>query len=271
MAIIDCDWGLISYAEAWEKQKELFQERLDAKKVAAGNPLPDVLVSCEHRPVLTLGKSGQIENLLVSEEMLRQRGVDFFRIERGGDITYHGPGQLVMYPIFDLEHFVSETASVRPSETVSASARESAGTSARPSDLVSASARESALSSARHGIGLKEYIWRLEEAVILFLKDFGIVAGRLEGATGVWLDAHGANARKICAIGVKASRFVTMHGLAFNINTDLSYFQLINPCGFTDKGVTSLQQELGGQAQDMAACQALLREKFHQLFPVDGR
>lgn len=241
MAIIDCDWGLISYAEAWEKQKELFQERLDAKKVAAGNRLPDVLVSCEHRPVLTLGKSGQIENLLVSEEMLRQRGVDFYRIERGGDITYHGPGQLVMYPIFDLEHFVSETASVWPS------------------------------ASARRGIGLKEYIWRLEEAVILFLKDFGIVAGRLEGATGVWLDAHGANARKICAIGVKASRFVTMHGLAFNINTDLSYFQLINPCGFTDKGVTSLQQELGGQAQDMAACQALLREKFHQLFPVDGR
>lgn len=257
MAIIDCDWGLISYAEAWEKQKELFQERLDAKKVAAGNPLPDVLVSCEHRPVLTLGKSGQIENLLVSEEMLRQRGVDFFRIERGGDITYHGPGQLVMYPIFDLEHFVSETASVRPSE--SASTRQSE--SARPSEL----------SLTRHGIGLKEYIWRLEEAVILFLKDFGIVAGRLEGATGVWLDAHGANARKICAIGVKASRFVTMHGLAFNINTDLSYFQLINPCGFTDKGVTSLQQELGGQAQDMAACQALLREKFHQLFPVDGR
>lgn len=253
MAIIDCDWGLISYAEAWEKQKELFQERLDAKKDAAGNPLPDVLVSCEHRPVLTLGKSGQIENLLVSEEMLRQRGVDFFRIERGGDITYHGPGQLVMYPIFDLEHFVSETASVRPSESASTRQSESTGV------------------PARHGIGLKEYIWRLEEAVILFLKDFGIVAGRLEGATGVWLDAHGANARKICAIGVKASRFVTMHGLAFNINTDLSYFQLINPCGFTDKGVTSLQQELGGQAQDMAACQALLREKFHQLFPVDGR
>ena len=265
MAIIDCDWGLISYAEAWEKQKELFQERLDAKKVAAGNPLPDVLVSCEHRPVLTLGKSGQIENLLVSEEMLRQRGVDFFRIERGGDITYHGPGQLVMYPIFDLEHFVSETASVRPSE--SASTRQSE--SARPSE--SAQAGPSGLSLTRHGIGLKDYIWRLEEAVILFLKDFGIVAGRLEGATGVWLDAHGANARKICAIGVKASRFVTMHGLAFNINTDLSYFQLINPCGFTDKGVTSLQQELGGQAQDMAACQALLREKFHQLFPVDGR
>lgn len=257
MAIIDCDWGLISYAEAWEKQKELFQERLDAKKVAAGNPLPDVLVSCEHRPVLTLGKSGQIENLLVSEEMLRQRGVDFFRIERGGDITYHGPGQLVMYPIFDLEHFSSQTAPARLSE------------SARPS----ASTRQSESTGvpARHGIGLKEYIWRLEEAVILFLKDFGIAAGRLEGATGVWLDAHGANARKICAIGVKASRFVTMHGLAFNINTDLSYFQLINPCGFTDKGVTSLQQELGGQAQDMAACQALLREKFHQLFPVDGR
>ena len=267
MAIIDCDWGLISYAEAWEKQKELFQERLDAKKVAAGNPLPDVLVSCEHRPVLTLGKSGQIENLLVSEEMLRQRGVDFFRIERGGDITYHGPGQLVMYPIFDLEHFVSETASVRPSESASTLVRESESASAG----APAPSRESVLSLARRGIGLKEYIWRLEEAVILFLKDFGIVAGRLEGATGVWLDAHGANARKICAIGVKASRFVTMHGLAFNINTDLSYFQLINPCGFTDKGVTSLQQELGGQAQDMAACQALLREKFHQLFPVDGR
>lgn len=232
MAIIDTDWGLISYREAWEKQKNLFQERLSAKAQAV-NTLPDILLSCEHHPVLTLGKSGDLDNLLVSEAMLRQRGVEFFQIERGGDITYHGPGQLVMYPIFDLQHFRSAEA------------------------------------SQRQGIGLKEYIWRLEEAVILFLKDDGIEAGRLEGATGVWLDAHTSRARKICAIGVKASRFVTMHGLAFNINTDLSYFQLINPCGFVDKGVTSLQQELGGQPQDMARCQARLREKFHQLFPID--
>lgn len=233
MAIIDTDWGLISYQEAWDRQKNLFQERLSAKAQGI-NTLPDILLSCEHYPVLTLGKSGQLDNLLVSEAMLRQRGVEFFQIERGGDITYHGPGQLVMYPIFDLQHFRSTEAGTQ-----------------------------------RQGIGLKEYIWRLEEAVILFLKDFGIAAERLEGATGVWLDAHGPNARKICAIGVKASRFVTMHGLAFNINTDLSYFQLINPCGFVDKGVTSLQQELGGTVQDMAACQALLREKFHQLFPID--
>ncbi|MBO5836191.1 MAG: lipoyl(octanoyl) transferase LipB [Bacteroidales bacterium] len=235
MTIIDTDWGLISYQEAWDKQKSLFQERLTAK-AQGDNHLPDVLVSCEHHPVLTLGKSGQIDNLLVSEQILRQRGVEFFQIERGGDITYHGPGQLVMYPIFDLQHFCSTEAEA----------------------------------GSRRGIGLKEYIWRLEEAVILFLKDFGIEAERLEGATGVWLDAHGPRARKICAIGVKASRFVTMHGLAFNINTDLSYFQLINPCGFVDKGVTSLQQELGGQVQDMAACQARLREKFHQLFPING-
>lgn len=227
--IVDSDWGLISYQEAWDKQLALFQERLQAK-AQGENHLPDVLVSCEHKPVLTLGKSGKADNLLVSEQFLQQRGVEFFRIERGGDITFHGPGQLVMYPIFDLQHF-----------------------------------------SSHQPLGLKDYIWRLEEAVILFLKDFGIEAERLQGATGVWLDAHGPQARKICAIGVKASRYVTMHGLAFNINTDLSYFQLINPCGFVDKGVTSLQKEMGGKAQDMAQCQALLREKFRLLFPVDGR
>ncbi len=243
--IIDIDWGLIPYREAWDRQKELFQERLDAKS-KGDNTLPDILLSCEHHPVLTIGKSGQLGNLLVSEDLLRQRGVDFFRIERGGDITYHGPGQLVMYPIFDLQHFSSPSAG-------------NLGTSF--------SAKQD---TQCQGIGLKEYIWRLEESVILFLNDFDIHAERLEGATGVWLDAHGPQARKICAIGVKASRFVTMHGLAFNINTDLSYFQLINPCGFTDKGVTSLQQELGGQVQDMAACKTRLREKFRILFPVNG-
>lgn len=217
------DWNTIDYAQAWEAQTRLFQERVQAKQQGE-NHLPDVLVACEHLPVLTLGKSGHSQNLLVSEAQLQRQGVAFYRIDRGGDITFHGPGQLVCYPIFDLQHF---------------------------------------------GIGLKEYIYRLEEAVIRFLKPYGLAGERLESATGVWLEAHSPRARKICAIGVKSSRYVTMHGLALNLSTDLSYFRLINPCGFVDKGVTSLCQEIGRDIE-MSMCKQQLRNEIESLFPIDG-
>lgn len=209
------DWGLVGYAEAWERQSRLFDERVQAKlrTVDGVQSLPDVAVFCEHPPVYTLGKSGVMENLLVSNQQLKERGATFFRTDRGGDITFHGPGQLVVYPVFDLEHA---------------------------------------------GVGLKAYIHRLEEAVIHLLDTYGVKAGRLEKATGVWLDPEiPQRARKICAIGVKSSRFVTMHGLALNINTDLTFFHAINPCGFTDKGVTSLSLECG-RPIDMDACKYML-------------
>jgi lipoyl(octanoyl) transferase len=213
------DWGCVEYAEAWEKQKVLFEARLKAKSDV--NDLSDVAVFCEHPPVYTLGKSGMEENLLVSNQVLIEKGVSFFKTDRGGDITYHGPGQIVGYPIFDLEHFK---------------------------------------------IGLRQYIYNIEEAVILFLSEFGVKGERLEGATGVWIDAEiPGKVRKICAIGVKSSRFITMHGLALNINTDLNYYRFINPCGFTDKGVTSLKQETG-TTQDMDSCKKNLFDKMLLIF-----
>lgn len=210
-------WGRIPYAEAWHKQQALFDARLQAKQ-EGNNSLPDLLISCEHNPVYTLGKNGLSNNLLIASKDLEQKGVEFFKIDRGGDITYHGPGQLVVYPIMDLEHF---------------------------------------------GLGIKAYIHGLEEAVIVFLQNRGIQAGRLEGATGVWLQKP---ARKICAIGVRCSRYITMHGLAFNINTELSYFRMINPCGFVDKGVTSLQEELGGAVQDIDSYRAELMQELKRQF-----
>lgn len=159
-----------------------------------------VVYLVEHNPVYTLGKSGKSENMLVSEPYLRSIGAEFYHIDRGGDVTYHGPGQVVGYPILDLEQL---------------------------------------------GIGLREYIDSLEEAIIGVCREWGIEAGRIAGASGVWLDGDSPRARKICAIGVRASRYVTMHGFAMNVNTDLKYFNHINPCGFVDKGVTSLEKELG--------------------------
>lgn len=213
------NWGCVEYAEAWNQQKILFDARLKAKSEV--NNLPDIAVFCEHPHVFTLGKSGALENLLVSNQSLIDRGVSFFKTDRGGDITYHGPGQIVVYPIFDLEHFQ---------------------------------------------IGLRQYIYNLEEAVILFLAEFSIKSERLEGATGVWIDTMiPGKTRKICAIGVKSSRFVTMHGLALNINTDISYYSYINPCGFTDKGVTSLEIETGVK-QDMAFCCQKLFQKMQLVF-----
>ena len=194
------DLGPIRYQEAWDYQEKLFAGLMQ-KKLSGEKIFPGYLLFCEHPPVFTLGKSGSKENLLINEQMLAQRGIEFYRINRGGDITFHGPGQIVGYPILDLEQL---------------------------------------------NLGIKAYIECLEESVIRVLEKCGIQAERLAGATGVWLDPElPGKARKICAIGVKAGRHITMHGFAFNVNTDLSYYQYINPCGFTDKGVTSMEKELG--------------------------
>lgn len=207
------DIGIIPYRAAWDYQEKLFAGLMD-KKLAGEKIFPGYLLFCEHPPVFTLGKSGSPENLLINEPMLAQRGIEFYRINRGGDITFHGPGQIVGYPILDLEQL---------------------------------------------NLGIKTYIELLEESVIQVLEEFGIKAGRLAGATGVWLDPEiPGKARKICAIGVKAGRHITMHGFAFNVNTDLSYYQYINPCGFTDKGVTSMEKELGGK-QDIEKVKQLLK------------
>lgn len=223
MTIHYTDWGHIDYAEAWDKQTHLFNQRVQAKLAhpEGKQDHPNLAVFCEHPPVYTLGKSGTADNLLINQHQLSERGATFFKIDRGGDITYHGPGQIVVYPIIDLE---------------------------------------------QGKLGLKQYIHLLEEAVIRFLATYGVEAGRLDGAIGVWLDADvPGKARKICAIGVKSSRHITMHGLALNINTDLSYFHAINPCGFIDKGVTSLQQEVGAP-QAMETCKTGLFKELTALF-----
>jgi lipoyl(octanoyl) transferase len=194
------DWGCIDYLQSWEQQTSLFQTLIERKKNEQPTSHLETVVFCEHPHVYTLGKSGDDHNLLVNDDFLKTVNATFVKIDRGGDITYHGPGQIVGYPILDLEN---------------------------------------------HNLSLKNYIHKMEEAIILTLQNFGIDATRLNGATGVWIDAMNANARKICAIGVKASRFVTMHGFALNVNADLQYFNYINPCGFVNKGVTSMQKELG--------------------------
>ena len=213
------DLGRIEYGEALDLQTNSFQSLIDAKR--KGFEEKNCLYFCEHNPVLTLGKSGKETNLLVPELLLKEKGVSLFHIDRGGDITYHGPGQITGYPVFDLDGF---------------------------------------------GMGLKAYIHTLEDIVIEFLLLYGVKAERLDGATGVWLDSKvpGA-ARKICAIGVKSSHFVTMHGFALNINTDLTYYSLINPCGFVDKGVTSLAKELGAE-QDFELAKSRLHTLFQQAF-----
>ena len=197
LSLLEEDWGVVPYAEAWKRQTTLFEALIEAKK--AGKPTEGRLITCQHPHVYTIGRSGKEQNMLMSEEQLQRIGATYYHIDRGGDVTYHGPGQLVCYPILNLENYA---------------------------------------------LGLKAYIHLLEEAVISVCGSYGIQAGRIEGATGVWLDGNGPKARKICAIGVRSSHYCTMHGLAFNVNTDLRYFSYINPCGFVDKGVTSLQKEL---------------------------
>lgn len=219
--------GVINYQRAWDYQEELFaktvQQKVDNRKHNQQQPTPNYLLFCEHPPVYTLGKSGQAAHLLLSEPELQALGAQFYRINRGGDITYHGPGQLVGYPILDLDHFFTD---------------------------------------------IHRYLRLLEEAVIRTLADHGLSAGRIAGLTGVWLDhERQVHPRKICALGVKASRWVTMHGLALNVNTDLRYFNHIVPCGIADKAVTSMAQELG-QEQDMREVEALICRHLVELFDM---
>lgn len=234
--VVDC--GVIDYGTAWETQRHYFDGLLVETAAAgadgtegihpSGSAPRGVLMLCEHPHVYTLGKSGHANNLLVSETFLKSIGASYYHIDRGGDITYHGYGQLVGYPILDLS------------------------------------------SIGERGIGLKEYIHRLEESVIETIAEWGIVGRRVEHATGVWLEATAMRPeRKICAIGVKASHYVTMHGFALNVTTDLKYFNYINPCGFTDKGVTSLAAELADTGREVPTLDEVKRvyvRHFERLF-----
>tara|TARA_B100001079_G_scaffold77834_2_gene66951 strand:- start:5 stop:718 length:714 start_codon:yes stop_codon:yes gene_type:complete len=219
------DLGLKDYKETWDEQERLFKEILDLKvknrRENTKRETPNYLLSVEHPHVYTLGKSGDISNLLINEKQLEEKGASFYKINRGGDITYHGPGQMVIYPILDLDNFFTD---------------------------------------------IHKYLRLLEEAVILVLQDFGIKAGRSEGETGVWLDVGTPFARKICAMGVRASRWVTMHGLALNVNADLGYFDNIVPCGIKEKAVTSLNVELGKTTVDIEEVKKRFLEHFKILF-----
>lgn len=191
------DFGISDYCDVLNKQTSLFEKLIQDKK--EGNPGNEMILIGEHFPVITVGRRGKDSNILFSEENLRKEGVRIYHIGRGGDVTFHGPGQLILYPILDLE---------------------------------------------KHKLGVKDYVGILEESVIEVLGKYGIKGERIEGATGVWISKGSDNERKISAIGIKCSRFCTMHGLSLNINLDLSGFEMINPCGFQDKGVTSIQKEL---------------------------
>lgn len=212
------DWGLVEYNEAWNRQEEFFSATIEDK--VHGRETRNLLIFCEHPHVYTLGKSGDEHNLLLNYIQLQAKDAQFVRTNRGGDITYHGPGQLVGYPIFDLANF---------------------------------------------NMGLKQYIYNIEQAIINTLLKYNIETTRLEGATGVWLDVGKPTCRKICAIGVRSSRFVTMHGFALNVNTLLEYFGYINPCGFIDKGVTSMEKELN-KTIDMAILKDELRAEINNIF-----
>ncbi len=198
------DWGLIDYKEAWDKQELIFNKKVSDKINNPSNTIEQDFILCEHPHVYTLGQHGEINNLLINDEFLKKINATYYKTNRGGDITYHGFGQIVGYPILDIEAL---------------------------------------------GLSLKTYISTVEEMVILTMKEYGIVCERMEGATGVWIDSKEKTARKICAIGVKASRYITMHGFALNVNTDLNYFSHINPCGFLDKGVTSIKKETGKEIE----------------------
>jgi len=213
------DWHTTDYKTAWDRQEELL-ELAQHRKFDLHLPLENNFIFCEHPHVFTIGKSGNNNNLLVDKIFLEKIHATVYHINRGGDITYHGPGQIVGYPILDLEDF---------------------------------------------GLGVKQYIYQIEETIIRTLKAYDINATRLAGATGVWLDINTPKVRKICAIGVRVSRGITMHGFAFNINTDLKYFSYINPCGFTDKGVTSLQKELG-KPIDIKGVKEKIKENFLTVF-----
>ena len=225
------DLGVIDYRKAWDFQEEILQKGLRVKsKQFTKEPLTEedvinnYLFFCEHPHVYTLGKSGHMENLLVNDDRLKELDVSFYKTNRGGDITYHGPGQIVGYPVLDLEQFFTD---------------------------------------------LGKYMRYLEEVIIKTISYFGIEAGRLDGATGVWLDSDTSDkARKICAMGVRCSRWMTMHGFALNVNTDLSFFDHIVPCGITDKSVTSMEKELGGKVDELKVKEKL-KEAFSEVFQVE--
>ena len=217
--------GLIDYKEAWDYQENLFDEIVAIKeknrKAEIKEPSHNYLIFCEHPHVYTIGKSGKEANLLISEEFLASKGARLYKINRGGDITYHGPGQIVGYPILDLDNF---------------------------------------------GVSIKNYINGIEEVIIRTLQHYNIEATRSTGATGVWLDAESpVNARKICAIGVRTSHWVSMHGFAFNVVTNLDYFNYIVPCGIQGKSVTSLEKELGRKI-DISEVQDILKKEFTEIF-----
>jgi len=220
------DLGLIEYKKAWVYQEKIFDKTLAIKSINRKEGLnkktENHLIFCEHPHVYTLGNRGNKENLLVNEDYLKKRGAAFYKTNRGGDVTYHGPGQIVGYPIFDLDTFFND---------------------------------------------IHKYLRLLEESVILTLKEYSINSDRSIGETGVWLDVGRPTARKICALGVKTSRWVSMHGFAFNINTDLSYFENIIPCGITDKKVTSLEHEIGEKI-DIEKVKSRLKSNIERIFDI---
>ena len=221
------DWGLLSYHKAWQRQEEYFSHIIASKrenrKLEHPFPTDNHLFFVTHPPVFTIGKSGKMEHLLLNEKELATKGISFYKTNRGGDITFHGPGQIVGYPLLDLDNFFTD---------------------------------------------IHRYLRSLEEVVIKTLADFGIDGARSDGETGVWLDLNTASARKICAMGVRASRWVTMHGFAFNVNTDLSYFDYIIPCGIQGKGVTSLANELKEQMNEHEVKDILLKH-FKEVFQAE--
>ncbi len=224
--IIFEDLGISEYKKTWDYQNSLLEKVISEKTEKKKYPLVEssnYLLFVEHPHVYTLGKSGNENNLLLNYIQLQAKNATFFHSDRGGDITYHGPGQIVGYPILDLENFE---------------------------------------------IGLRRYIWQIEESIINSIRELGIIGGRDDKATGVWIDAGKPGARKICAIGVKSSRFVTMHGFALNVNTDLSYFSHINPCGFVDKGVTSISKEMG-KTTDIEIVKKIILRNFALVFGAE--
>lgn len=215
------DVGVKDYKDCWDYQEELLKEVSDDKRANKQPSEKNHFLLVEHPHVYTLGKSGDESNLLAAGDFLKKIDATFYKINRGGDITYHGPGQLVGYPIIDLEFYK---------------------------------------------IGVREYIEKMEDAIIETVAEYGLTAGRKEGATGVWLESeHKVRARKICAIGVRVSRAVTMHGFALNVNTDMRYYNYINPCGFASSAVTSIQQELGKEIS-MDEVKKITKEKFNSIY-----
>ncbi|MDR1553310.1 MAG: lipoyl(octanoyl) transferase LipB [Prevotellaceae bacterium] len=212
------DLGILGYSDAWTKQQLLLEQLKEERRL--GKSSINYLLFVEHPHVYTLGRNGDRQNMLIDTIQLKAKNAEFIKVDRGGDITYHGPGQLVVYPVIRLDMFDT---------------------------------------------GIKEYIYRLEEVVICTISKYELKGERLKGAIGVWLDADTTTARKICAIGVRCSGFVTMHGFALNVNTDLNYFNYINPCGFVDKGITSIEKEIKRKV-DIAEIKALTQQNFNEIF-----